>query len=74
MRRTIAIQIDRAVRARLRALKIHSRETYNDVLDRVLEDLQELSPEMKRAVDLAHRDFKAGRFKTHEQVKRELGL
>jgi hypothetical protein len=29
---------------------------------------------VKRAADRARRDIKAGKYKTHEQVKRELGL
>lgn len=74
MGQTTTVQLDRKVKARLDAMKIHPRETYNDVLERILEDLQELSPDAKRAADKAYREFKAGRYKTHEQVKRELGL
>ena len=74
MSQTTTVQIDRALKARLDTMKIHPRETYNDVLERLLEDLQELSPAVKRAADRAYADFKAGRFKTHAQVKRELGL
>jgi predicted transcriptional regulator len=68
---TSTVQLDRALKARLDAMKIHPRETYNDLLERLLE---ELSPEVKRAADRARRDIKAGKYKTHEQVKRELGL
>jgi predicted transcriptional regulator len=71
---TSTVQLDRALKARLDAMKIHPRETYNDLLERILEDLEELSPEVKRAADRARRDIKAGKYKTHEQVKRELGL
>ena len=71
---TNAVQLNRRLKARLDALKSHPRETYNDLLERILEDLEELSPEVKRAADRARRDIKAGKYKTHQQLKRELGL
>jgi len=74
MAQTTTIQIDRSLKARLDKIKIHPRETYNDILERLLEDLQELAPDVKRAADRAYKEFKAGRYTTHEQLKRELGL
>lgn len=46
----------------------------NRAIDSLEEDSLELSAEFKRQIAAGRRDIKAGRFKTHEQVKRELGL
>ncbi len=58
----------------LAALKLHPRETYNDVLERILEDLSELNEETRRKVEEAVRAIKAGKFRTHDQVRAELGF
>ncbi len=74
MTSTTTVQIPVAMKARLSAMKIHPRETYADVLERILEDLEELGPETKRAVEKSRREFKDGKYKTLDQVKREMGL
>ena len=68
------IQIDDSIRDTLHRLKLHKRETYNDVIERLLEDLQELSEETKQEIQKALKEVEAGKFKTHAQVKKELGL
>ena len=74
MSNTTTVQIHRDLKARLDAMKLHKRETYNDVLERILEDLEDISPEAMRRYDQIAKQVKAGKFKTHEQVKREWGL
>lgn len=74
MPNTTTVQIDRKLKARLDTMKIHSRETYNDVLERLLEDLEEISPADLRRYEEISKQVKAGKYKTHEQVKREFGL
>ena len=68
------VQIRRDLKARLDAMKVHGRETYNDVLERILEDLEDISPEAMRRYDEIAKQVKAGKFKTNEQAKREWGL
>jgi BMFP domain-containing protein YqiC len=74
MTATTTVQIPVTMKARLNAMKIHPRETYADVLERILEDLQELGPETRRAVEKSRREYKAGKYKTLDDVKREMGL
>lgn len=74
MTATTTVQIPVTMKARLNEMKIHPRETYADVLERILEDLEELGPETRRAVEKSRREMKAGKFKTLDEVKRELGL
>ena len=40
----------------------------------VSEETKELNEKTKRAVERARADIKAGKFYTHEQVKKKLGL
>jgi predicted transcriptional regulator len=74
MSTTTTVQIDRSLKARLDNMKLHSRESYNDVLERILEDLEDISPAALRRYDEISRQVKAGKYKAHEQLKRELGL
>ena len=58
----------------LEGLKLHPRETYEDVLERLLEDLRELNEQTKKEIDQAIREIKAGKFRTHDQLKAEMGF
>ncbi len=71
---TTTIQVDDGIRDTLNNMKLHSRETYNDVLERLIEDFQELNAETKLEIEKARKEIEAGNFKTHSQVKDELGL
>ena len=68
------IQVTPRMAKVLAAMKLHSRETYNDVLERLLEDLAELNEQTKRDIEKAVRAVKAGKSKTHEQVRAEMGF
>ena len=68
------IQINETIRDSLNAMKIHSRETYNDVILRLLEDQQELNDETKREIAKAVKEIESGKYKTHDEVKEEMGL
>ena len=46
------IQVTEEVKAALDRMKIFSRETYNDILERILEDLQELNEETKKEIEI----------------------
>jgi predicted transcriptional regulator len=74
MSNTTTVQVERKLKARLDTMKIHSRESYNDVLERLLEDLEEIRPADLRRYEEISKQVKAGKYKTHEQVKREMGL
>jgi predicted transcriptional regulator len=71
---TTTIQLSRDMKKTLEGMKIHPRETYEEVLERLLEDLRELSEETKEEIELAIREIKDGRSRTHDQLKDELGF
>lgn len=74
MSNTTTVQIDRGLKARLDAMKLHSRESYNDVLLRILEDLEDINPAALRRYEEILKQVKAGKYKTDEQLRREWGL
>jgi len=71
---TTTIQVEETVRDALTRIKVHRRETYNDVIERLLEDQLQLNEETERDIKKGLRAVKAGRYKTHEEVGRELGF
>ena len=71
---TTTIQLSQEMKKVLEGMKIHPRETYEEVLERLLEDLQELSEQTKKEIEQAVRDIKAGKYRNHQQLKDELGF
>lgn len=55
-------------------MKLHPRETYEEVIERILEDLRELNDQTKREIERAIKEIKAGKYRTHEQLKAEMGF
>lgn len=71
---TTTIQVDDTIRDVLANMKIHTRETYNDVLERLIEDFQELNEETKKEIKKSIKDFESGNYKSHSEAKKVLGL
>jgi len=71
---TTTIQLSQEMKKTLERMKLHPRETYEEVLDRLLEDLRELNDQTKKEIEQAIREIKAGKYRTHQQLKDELGL
>ncbi len=67
-------QVSGKLKGILSARKLHPRETYEDVIGRLLEDVDELDSRTKAEVRAAVRAGSAGRVKTHEQLGREMGF
>jgi hypothetical protein len=74
------IQIRPRTRGRLSALKVDSRETYDQVLNRLIALVPEGDDEgvytqaFRTGLINARLDVRAGRLHRHEDVKRRLGL
>ncbi|MFY9171168.1 MAG: hypothetical protein WAR36_10255 [Candidatus Methanoculleus thermohydrogenotrophicum] len=69
------IKIDTELKDRLNTLKIHPRESYNDVIKRLVAiavDEEPLSQEMIRDLERSLEDLKAGRVYTLDEVMAEL--
>ena len=68
------IQVSEGLLAILKQRKLYNKESYEEVIQDLIEDTQELSEETKKEVLQARAEIKAGKFHTHEQVKKSLGL
>lgn len=71
------IQIEEKVKERLEKLKVHPKETFNQIIIRLIEyseDDMVLSEETIKNIQEALEDIKSGRYYTHEEAKRKLGI
>jgi predicted transcriptional regulator len=71
------IQIHRSLKAKLEKLKIHPRESYEKVIQRLIEsstDREPLSAEEIKEIEEGLADIKAGRVYTTIELKKELGI
>ena len=72
--KTTTIQINEDLKKDLDEIKLFRRETYNDIIERLLEDMKELNEQTKKEIERARKEIAEGKFKTHEQVKKEMGF
>jgi predicted transcriptional regulator len=68
------IQIEKNLKSDLDGLKLHPRETYNEIIERLLEDQRELNEKTKLEIESALEAIRKGRFKTHEQLRKDMGF
>ena len=68
------IQISDNVKSVLDRMKMIERETYNDVIERMIEDDLELNEKTKVEIEEARKRIKSGKFITQEEAKKRLGL
>ena len=68
------IQISDETKKTLQSMKLHPRETYEEVNERMLEGLSELNKQTIAEIEEARKEIEYGKFVTHEQVKKDLGL
>ena len=68
------IQVSEQLVETLKKRKQYDKESYEEVIWNLVEDSMELNEETKKEIEKARTDIKAGRFYTHEQVKKKLGL
>lgn len=67
------IQISEELKKELQKRKMYVKETYEEVIWNLIEDTQELSEETKRNIEISQQQIKEGKYKTLEQVEKELG-
>jgi len=68
------IQVSGQLLETLKNSKQYDKESYEEVIWNLVEDTKELNEETKREIEQARADVKAGKFYTHEQAKKKLGL
>ncbi len=68
------IQITAGLKSELQSLKVHEKESYEEVIWDLIEDRRELSEEAKRALAAAEEDVREGRLVPFEALKKDLDL
>lgn len=75
--RETTILIKRVVKKELDDLKVHPRESYNDVIERLInvkKDSGKLSEETLRDIERSLKEIKGGKIHTLEEVEKRLGI
>jgi len=57
----------------LESMKMHPREPFNDVLERLVEDGRKLDRRILPQVHEARLEIRAGRYLTQDQVRKAIG-
>lgn len=68
------IQISKELLEKLKQMKIHDKESYEDLIWDLLEDRMELSEETKRNIAQSEKEIKEGKVVSLEEVKKRLGM
>ncbi|HJU14790.1 MAG TPA: hypothetical protein VJ792_10085 [Candidatus Nitrosotalea sp.] len=72
------IQIEKKIKEDLDKLKNHPRETYNQVLARMIHIISQQKDELSQQtivdIEKSLKEIKAGKVSSHKDVKRRLGL
>jgi predicted transcriptional regulator len=68
------IKVSSEVKSMLDRMKMHQRETYNDIIGLMIEDNLELNDKTKKEIEEARKRIMKGEFYTQEQVEKMFGL
>ena len=68
------VQVSNELLNKLQMMKIHTKESYEDIIWDLIEDRMEFSEETKKNIAEAEKDFEKGRTHKWEDVKKELGI
>ncbi|MHA1673041.1 MAG: DUF7557 family protein [Promethearchaeota archaeon] len=68
------IQIKKNTKFKLDSLKLSKRDTYNDIIENLIEDSLELSEETMKDIREAIEEHKKGQSISLDEVKQQLGL
>lgn len=68
------VQISKELLERLKMMKIHNKESYEDIIWDLIEDRMEFSEETKKNIIQSEKEIKEGKTISLEEVKKELGM
>ena len=69
---TATIQINDSTILALNKMKVFKDETYDDILEKLIEDIQELNDETKKEIEFALKEIEKGNYITHENLAKEI--
>lgn len=68
------IQISKELLSKLQFMKMHSKESYEDIIWDLIEDRLEFSMQTKANLKKSEADLKVGRLTSLEEMKKKLGV
>ncbi len=68
------IQISKELLGKLQKMKMHNKESYEDIIWDLLEDRMEFSDETKRNIAQSEKEIGEGKVISFEEVKRKLRM
>lgn len=71
---TTTIQLSSELLNRLKMMKLHEKESYEDLIWDLIEDRMEFSEETKQNIAQSERDIKEGRTISLEDLKKKMGM
>ena len=71
---TTTIQLSSGLKEELAAMKLHRRESYQEVLERLLEDVRGLDSKTRRELAKAEAEIARGASLTHRDLGVKLGF
>ena len=68
------IQIKETTKDKLDRMKLYEHETYNDVLERLIEDVSDLNAKTREEIQSAIKEIESGKWVSLEKLAKELGF
>ncbi len=68
------IQLKETTKDKLDRMKLYRQETYNDVLERLIEDVSDLNLKTREELESAIKDIESGKWVSLEKLAKELGF
>jgi len=69
-----SIQISEELLEHLKKMKIHEKESYEDIILDLIEDRLELSEETKKDIEESRKEAREGKTVSLEEIKRKLAI
>ena len=66
-----SIQISKELLGKLKVMKIHNKESYEDIIWDLIEDRMEFSEETKKNIAQSEKDFREGKTISLEEIKKK---
>ena len=68
------IQVSEKLKKKLEEMKIHPKESYEDVIWDLIEDRMEISKDLLKEIEEAKKEVEKGKYTTLEELRKKAGL
>lgn len=71
---TTTIQISDELKEELGSMKLHRKETYEDIIWAILQDIKDLDEQTLKEIERARAEIRSGSFYNLEEARRDAGV